>query len=94
MAPQPGRNYSGAQDSLQLGAGSFLPSLHPDVLHCPGPTLYQRKEPRPVTQDSQKSNTTEMEMRKPVCWELTLSLCSCPTTTDSQQALFQGQGSP
>lgn len=37
-----------------------------------------RKEPCPVTQDSQKSRTAEMEMGKLGCWELTLSLPQLP----------------
>lgn len=36
----------------------LLPSLHPDILHCLGPTQYQRKEPCPFTQDSQEMTTT------------------------------------
>lgn len=60
-------------------AQGWLPtSLHPDVLHCLGPTQYQRKEPCRVTQDSQTSSPLEMEMGKPACWERTLPAAAVP----------------
>lgn len=71
----------------------LLPSLHPDILHCLGPTQYQRKEPCPFTQDSQKSSTSEMEMGKPACWERTLPPAAAPPPSNPSR-LCSKAGTP
>lgn len=50
----------------------------PPIPGLPEPHPHQRKEPCPVTQDSQKSSTAEMERGKLAHWELTLTPLQLP----------------
>ena len=87
---EPGRNYTGAKHSLQLRAGSSLPSTQmsftartPHGARGRGPALSPRTARNLVQRKWKWGSSHAGSSRCP--------RCSCPATTNSPRALLQGR---